>query len=120
MPKRFFFILLFAFNISTFGSIHEELKLQVSLEQLDVKITKSFSIRAKSINQVTVSLAKGVSLEDVYLELSNGIFHKLDITKLKGQQKAQWSLKKKHIKTITFTARTNSIDQNQIEFALKK
>lgn len=85
-----------------------------------MKITKSFSIRVNSINQITLNISKNVSMEDIYLERSNGTFFKLDVAKIKGKTKVHWELDDQHIKTITFTARTNSTDSNHVEFALKK
>ncbi|GEM_PF-4070969 len=120
MPKRILLLIFLYLCTPTFGSIGEPLKLQVSLEQLDVKITKSFSIRANSINTISAKVADGISMEEIYLELSNGTFVKLDAKKMKNSKKAQWNLNRNNIKAITFTARTNSKDKNQIEFVLIK
>ncbi len=119
MSKRIC-LLLFFFSLASIGAIRENFHLQANLEQINLPITKTFSIRAKSINYLTVKSTKSITIKEIYLEFSDGTFLVLDMKKMNGEQIGKWSLSKKHIKTITFTARTNSISHNKLEFVLTR
>ncbi|WP_044557362.1 hypothetical protein [Halobacteriovorax marinus] len=123
MPKSFlpfFFLSLFVLITSAQAAIKENFHIQAKLEQANIPITKSFSIRAKSINQVRIKKTANIEVKEVYIELSDGTFIKLDVKKLKAGDNEKWPLVKKHIKTITFTALTTSKGDNQLEFILTR
>lgn len=119
MSKRICLLILL-FNFSAYGAIRENFRLQANLEQVNLPITKSFSIRAKSITNIKVKSAKDITIKEIYLEFSDGTFLILNTKKMSGQNTGNWPLNKKHIKTITFTAETNSALNNKLEFVLTR
>ena len=119
MSKRICLLILI-FSLSAFGAIRENFHLQANLEQVNLPITKSFSIRAKSIMNLQVKSMKAITIKEIYLEFSDGTFLILNTKKMLGQESGNWPLKKKHIKTITFTAETNSTIHNKLEFVLTR
>lgn len=113
MPtKRLIYLVLLCASISKFSlaAVFNPYKLEAIFEQNNIPITRSFSIRAKEVNSLKIETVGKVELIDVSLEYSNGKFLKLSNIP-SSNSPLVWKIENKHIKKVTFTAKSLSEDK---------
>ena len=103
IKKLIILAILFA-SIENFAKVKSIVQISSKIEQANMPISKTFSLRLKDIRTIRLKSSNLVKLIDLYYEDSLGerIFLKID-KQISLKQPIIWNIKKSNLKKITYT-----------------
>jgi hypothetical protein len=105
--KLFTLVILFA-QFSSLAKTHRLIQISSQVEQRNMPITKTFSLRLKDVEQIKINVSDQVKLIDLYYEDSLGNMTSVYSNKnIKKDKPFISKIEKSNLKKITYTVISN-------------